>query len=370
MAKLSTILVPTTPGEINDLHNLFRIWKDAHDARQGSSKTSSTHAADKALLRITFAQNENSWLRNEIERSFKGLELVKVFTGLEINFLDFSIKDDIYYGNLRKFAQSAWNSRHRKAPCPHFFSQEQTTNGEERSHIFTSNPKKRGAIVPLFLQRPVTYIKTKVREIAYNTLPIFIKPSIGLKSGPNLQFFKSLELCSNDGYTLLNEVDMIPIIPFWQEACNSAIDANPDSLIIGSRYKGLSTLGKDISSHINGNALYATHDKYFREIVLPRLQQDLSLYSLIDPTIAYDTFIAKMAHMSQNKNQPNFIDPAWYGALAERIKSTNAIQNYGRKEDILSVNQIIGLELETNAALIHSRASLENLISHSSGYYT
>lgn len=82
----------------------------------------------------------------------------------------------------------------------------------------------------------------------------------GLKSGPNLQFFRTLQqarrLSSPEGAVMLLETDMTPLMPGWLHEIEAEVRATGDFLVAGSAYAGTSELAADIRNHINGASVY------------------------------------------------------------------------------------------------------------------
>ncbi|MDV7391896.1 hypothetical protein RZS08_11100, partial [Arthrospira platensis SPKY1] len=131
------------------------------------------------------------------------------------------------------------------------------------------------------------YIRDIPKDISTMTVP-----SHGLKTGPNLQFFRSLQqlLNSEEKYTavLLQEVDTIPLKNFWVDLINQDIQSLTDSLLIGSTYSGVSQLKPEQINHLNGNAVYCLGNPLFERFL--HLWEHLVLeVSKKAPWKAYDT---------------------------------------------------------------------------------
>ena len=93
------------------------------------------------------------------------------------------------------------------------------------------------------------------------TLPTEI-PKLGLSSGPNLSFYRSLnylqELDGNYSHFLLLEADVFFLQKYWYDSLSEYCSKNRFS-IAGSKYKGLSTAHRDsqYKDHLNGVAIYS-----------------------------------------------------------------------------------------------------------------
>ena len=94
-----------------------------------------------------------------------------------------------------------------------------------------------------------------------------VLPAYGLKTGPNLQFFRSMQkiLDSETKYTsvLLQEVDTIPLKNLWVDLINQDIHNLKNALVIGSKYSGVSQLKPEQVNHLNGNAVYGLANPLF-----------------------------------------------------------------------------------------------------------
>lgn len=110
------------------------------------------------------------------------------------------------------------------------------------------------------------YIRDIPKDISTMVLPAY-----GLKTGPNLQFFRSMQklLDSDTKYTgvLLQEVDTIPLKNMWVDLINKDIYNLKDALVIGSQYSGVSPLKPEQVNHLNGNAVYSLANPLFRRFL-------------------------------------------------------------------------------------------------------
>ncbi|MGF1492704.1 MAG: exostosin family protein [Microcoleaceae cyanobacterium] len=109
-----------------------------------------------------------------------------------------------------------------------------------------------------------------IRKIPKEISKMEIHP-YGLKSGPNLQFFRSLQelMASESEYTsvLLQEVDTIPLKVHWIDSINKEIAGLNNALLIGTNYSGASRLNSEQVNHINGNAIYCLGNPAFKNFL-------------------------------------------------------------------------------------------------------
>ena len=83
----------------------------------------------------------------------------------------------------------------------------------------------------------------------------------GQKSGPNMQFFRTIRAlrapAEELGGVLLMEVDAFPVVDGWNTQLDAHIANFPnDALLAGARYAGSTNLAAQIRSHFNGNSAY------------------------------------------------------------------------------------------------------------------
>lgn len=108
-------------------------------------------------------------------------------------------------------------------------------------------------------------------------------PAYGLKSGPNIMFFKTLEKTKKYNTTLLLETDCI-LGNNWLDNIYNYVNYANGFLVSGAIYDGLvfTKTGSAMMNHINGGtALYATNHP-----VLPKLLQVVSFF--LQKQIAYN----------------------------------------------------------------------------------
>lgn len=122
-------------------------------------------------------------------------------------------------------------------------------------------------------------------------------PAFGRKAGPNFLFQRTIEMAAAyGGFTLQVELDCLPVGPGWLAAVDQVIDDHPRAWVIGSHYAGGDSLGADVKSHLNGNALYHAGDPRFRaflsDVWMPRILHQIAER----PDLAYDCWWAVERH--------------------------------------------------------------------------
>jgi hypothetical protein len=125
----------------------------------------------------------------------------------------------------------------------------------------------------------------------------------GLKSGPNLQFFRTLGVLKpyreKIGAVLLMESDAFPVVYGWLSCLVTALSAAPANLLLaGPRYAGGSYLNEQIKEHFNGNSVYCIGSPDFYEFL--DCWETLLLKSLhIASYMAYDVVVLWYANFRQ-----------------------------------------------------------------------
>jgi len=313
---ISTILVPTTIKELAELSRLFFAWHACERINASCQDHFKLRTNLQPRLLLTFPSPQDEKIARYVKNLFVIYALDEIFSGVDISFLAINPADDIYIKSI---------------PF--------------------------GSRIPLLkLIKPL--------------------PQFGLKSGPNLQFFESIKLCDTSGLTLLNETDMLPIVPNWIEICNEAIPSGVDFLVAGATYLGNQDLPARIAMHLNGNALYNTSSQYFMEEYLPLWRQSLANMCKYKLNAAYDIWLdLAISHSSEHrdrdrlakkylwlKNQPPLEDLIKFKSKMIIIPE---IYNLGAPIDALSQDQITRLSEEpTPKVLIHSRASFPGILSY------
>lgn len=186
-------------------------------------------------------------------------------------------------------------------------------------------------------------------------------PPLGLKSGPNTQFFRSMtRFCEGQNTVLLNEVDCFPVRADWIGRLQKLVAGGEPFWILGSPYRGWGRIGPEILMHVNGNALYGVGMPGFGTF-LREWEAALTEAVKVNPDLAYDIFMAY-------RHAPLF-DPARSGgasidlfkSLQEtlcRIRYTSCIHNVAGDEEI-SGRKVIDLpayaESHPELTLVHGR---------------
>lgn len=129
------------------------------------------------------------------------------------------------------------------------------------------------------------YIRDSSHKLDLDAFPY------GLKSGPNLQFFKSLrsvKSLTKSKAVLLCEVDAFPLRSKWLRDLSLAVEGSKSNpLIAGAKYTGRTKLSNSIKDHYNGNSIYFIGDKDF-EGFLNDWEKKLLLSIPAYPNLAYD----------------------------------------------------------------------------------
>lgn len=119
-------------------------------------------------------------------------------------------------------------------------------------------------------------------------------PQYGWKSGPNLQFFRSvdyvIETLPSVRSLLLMETDLIPTVDYWLDRLNSELMESEDCLLAGARYVGGTRLPETIAHHINGNAVLNLSHPLFRDFFSNWEQLLLECMPIV-PENPYDVII-------------------------------------------------------------------------------
>jgi hypothetical protein len=311
---ISTILVPTTTKELAELSRLFFAWHACQRIKASCQNQLKLKTRLQPRLLITFPSPQDEKIARDVKKLVAIYALDEIFSGFDISFLAINSAEDIYIKSI---------------PF--------------------------GTRIPLL---------KRIKPL----------PQFGLKSGPNLQFFESIKLSDTSGLTLLNETDMLPIVPNWIEVCNEAIPSGVDFHVAGATYLGNQDLPSRIALHLNGNALYNTSSQYFMEEYLPLWRQSLASMCKFKQNAAYDIWLdLAISHSSEHrdrdrlgkrflwlKNQPPLSDLI---KLKSKMLIISQIYNFCGAVDCFAPDQIVRLTEGPNPpALIHSRASIPSVL--------
>ena len=200
----------------------------------------------------------------------------------------------------------------------------------------------------LFTDIEVINLQLSVEEDLYirdqNKIPE-IAPTYGTKSGPNVMFYRTLEMCKTYNTTLLLETDCF-LKSLWLSKLRNFIDTSNGFWISGATYDGVVPFKADseMSTHINGGiALYATGNKTFQKFMsqseiflieriksgLTGLAYDVNIKTYIDYLIKNYTDTTENILVSKfilrqylpNKIIGNFSSPADSGTSLEQIQT-------------------------------------------------
>lgn len=120
-----------------------------------------------------------------------------------------------------------------------------------------------------------------------------VRLPFGLKSGPNMQFFRSIRsiiASAKSTAVLLLETDAIPLHEHWLESLEQEVAELDQYHVAGARYSGITELPETIADHVNGNAVYNTSGSGFVEF-LQVWEEILRLCIPKDPSLAYDVVL-------------------------------------------------------------------------------
>jgi hypothetical protein len=183
----------------------------------------------------------------------------------------------------------------------------------------------------------------------------------GHKSGPNAQFFKSMELLARHGrYVFMMETDCIPVRPDWLSELERVVEGAEPFWILGSLYRGVDDINSKYRVHINGNAVYAVGDPEFQEFVAGVWKPAVARLVEKIKTLAYDC--ALPLHFNEENLAPTGRKWQQYQQLAHRIRYTDFIQNHA---SVAELQRGEGYELEAirNASprtyIVHGRHLLK-----------
>jgi hypothetical protein len=190
-------------------------------------------------------------------------------------------------------------------------------------------------------------------------------PRLGLKNGPNHQFFATMKLCREYNTTLLCETDLYPLVPSWIDDLSREISESDHFLVLGSRYKGNHKIRFDYLWHLNGNACYATGHNGFRYGLLAYWERSLAqTCGDEDPSMAYDVWLSSyLTKALFNDEQPRCNDNeirevARYFYLHRESK---LFWNASLPADALTLDQIKALQT-IGVALLHGRVHKEAVL--------
>lgn len=239
----------------------------------------------------------------------------------------------------------------------------------------TENPTERSAIEDAFNRHKLSRV-FKNLDVFYCEIPeldnIYVRPGqpvpsviprLGVKSGPNSQFFRSAEYCARtDNTFFLNEVDCFPIRSGWLGRLQKLVSNSETFYVLGAPYRGFGKIGPDILTHVNGNALYGVGVPGAQDFFFKLWADGLADYIKKDMHAAYDVYFSLYFQ--------DLLDPAKWGAadvskfreysmLLTKIRYTDLIHNIAGTEDTSSGKAKFSVKeyFENNpvATLVHGR---------------
>lgn len=211
------------------------------------------------------------------------------------------------------------------------------------------------------------YIKDSAAEINLDLYPY------GQKSGPNMQFFRSLmalrDFTKEYPRVLLMEVDAFPIADGWAKKLNEKVPCiTKDILIAGARYAGASVLSPQIQSHLNGNSIYFIGQNDFYRF-LECWEKLLLSGNRIVPFLAYDIVISWYVNYKQTNikvkslenDNARFIEDCYRHRFLDLSKY---LINYGGPVEadnsfVLDAQKFI--DQHPNAIIVHGKCFNESI---------
>ena len=215
----------------------------------------------------------------------------------------------------------------------------------------------------LFLEIP----KSEDIYIRHGQLYTDDLPRLGLKSGPNLQFFRTLDHLKSNHFAFFNETDVFPLRPTWLAELSESLRPTHD-WVLGSHYRGQTSLGMDIVGHINGAAVYAVGNTKFQNFCSEIWEPGIEEMCKKLPDTAYDIWLRRMQYMYSvepllwsklgSVRQKLFTD-----ALA-RFSSTDKIANLTLSSDFEPFESLVN----QGFALVHGKHFREDALRNALSY--
>jgi len=180
-------------------------------------------------------------------------------------------------------------------------------------------------------------------------------PTYGRKSGPNVMFYRGLDVCKSYNTTLFLETDCF-FNPLWLTKLKKFIDHCNGFWISGAVYDGVVPVraGSEISTHINGGVgLYATGNETFRlfmgyceSFLIEEISNGLA-------GLAYDTSIKQYIDSIINRSTTNKEDILVSKFIHRNYLPNKIIGNFSTTNDtylnIEDINRIY------NYSIIHKK---------------
>jgi hypothetical protein len=194
-------------------------------------------------------------------------------------------------------------------------------------------------------------------------------PPLGLKNGPNVQFFSSLlDFCPDEDVVLLNEVDCFPATKDWLPRLSRLAQGSEPFWILGSPYRGYGKLGPDIIAHINGNALYGIGTDGFRDVLMKHWHEGLTNAVVGNPGLAYDVFLDHASHEMRNPRTWKNVSLEkfrFYSSLLCKVRHTDLIHNLAGSAELsglVKIDLADYLAAHPAATLVHGRFLAEQVL--------
>lgn len=155
----------------------------------------------------------------------------------------------------------------------------------------------------------------------------------GYKSGPNEQFFETIQLLKHyEGFIFYMENDCMPLRQGWLDEVRSLAEKDDTSWVIGSYYRGKETISQRFALHLNGNALYRVGDADFVEFAQQTWRKQLNIIiNNTDKRMAYDC-LPSYLFSAANPSLQN-IEWKLLQNFGHRFRSTSLIQNISGATD-------------------------------------
>lgn len=186
-------------------------------------------------------------------------------------------------------------------------------------------------------------------------------PPLGLKSGPNTQFFRSLsKFCGGQKTVLLNEADCFPERGDWLERMKLLVSGSESFWVMGSPYRGSTRLGPKILAHVNGNALYGVGMPGFAEFLQgweASLREELKQ----KPDLAYDEYLPYRHSALFDPQLWHTVPPEMFKlvqTLLCKVRYTSLIHNLAGTEEMSGKARIVVdtyIKQHTETTLMHGR---------------
>lgn len=265
---------------------------------------------------------------------------------------------------------ACWNLLHNGTPISERLVITYPGEFDSSTHAKAQSLIKIFQIDVLFPQIEIVFLSIPMEEDIYIkhgqewTGPV---PRLGLKSGPNAQFFKTIKYLNSSHFTLLNETDVFPLKSSWLVDLSSTLRPNHD-WVLGSHYRGEAALGPDIINHINGAAVYSTGNKEFQCFCADYWEPGVAEMCKELPDTAYDIWLSRLQHsFSANPSLWTELDitfkKLFSNALA-KFSVTDQIANLTLLSDYRSLDELVS----EGFSLVHGKHFRINALANALHY--